>query len=120
MERRLVVVATVAQIAPLLGLLGTVIGMVETLMVMRPHGELVQSLDVMDGMIRALITTAAGLIVAIPCHVSFNLLVVKIDRIVLDMERAASDIVAYLSGANLAQKEFVLDEHKDESERNHG
>ncbi len=100
MERRLVVVATVAQVAPLLGLLGTALGMIEALLVMRGQAPLVQSADVMDGMARALITTAAGLIVAVPSYVSFNLLVIKVDRIVLDMERAISEIMAFLSNRN--------------------
>ena len=98
MERRLVAVATVAQISPLLGLLGTVIGMVESLLVMQGQAPLVQSADVMTGLIRAMITTAAGLTVAIPCYVAFNLLVLKIDRIVLDMERASAEILAFLTG----------------------
>lgn len=97
MERRLVVVATVAQLSPLLGLLGSVLGMVETLMVLQHQVPLVQSLDVLSGMMRALITTAAGLTVAIPCYAGFSLLVIKIDRIVLDMERTASEIVAFLA-----------------------
>lgn len=98
MERRLVIIATVAQIAPLLGLLGTVLGMVETLLVMKHQGVLIQLADVSGGLLRALITTAAGLTVAIPSYVAFNLLVIKIDRIVLDMERAASEIVGFLAG----------------------
>ena len=49
--------------------------------------------------VSVLITTGAGLMVAIPCYAAFNLLVVKIDRIVLDMERAASEIIAFLTGA---------------------
>ena len=97
MERRLVVVATVANIAPLLGLLGTVLGMVESLLVMQQQAPLIHTVDIMGGLLKALITTGAGLTVAIPCYVAFNLLVVKIDRIVLDMERAAAEIVAFLS-----------------------
>lgn len=99
MERRLVVIATVAQISPLLGLLGTVLGLVQCLLTMRGQGHLVQSTDIMNGLLPALITTGAGLMVAIPCYVAFNLLVVKIDRIVLDMERAASEITAFLAGS---------------------
>jgi biopolymer transport protein ExbB len=99
MERRLVVVATVAQIAPLLGLLGTVLGIVEAVLVMQIHAPLIQSADILGGVLRALVSTAAGLTVAIPCYAAFNLLVVKIDRIVLDMERAASEITAYLGGS---------------------
>ena len=96
MERRLVVVATVAQLAPLLGLLGTVVGMVDSLLVIQQQGMLVQAADVTAGLMKALVTTAAGLCVAIPCYAAFNLLVIKIDRIVLDMERVASEISAFL------------------------
>ena len=99
MERRLVVVASVAQIAPLLGLLGTVISMIDSLLVMQAQAPLVHSGDLLTGLLGALVTTAAGLMVAIPCYAAFHLLVVKIDRIVLDMERASSEIVAYLAGA---------------------
>lgn len=97
MERRLVVIATVAQIAPLAGLFGTVLGMLEMIMVMQ-NQIMVQAPDVASGMFKALAATAAGLCVSIPCHAAFNTLVVKIDRIVLDMEKAASEIVAFLKG----------------------
>lgn len=97
MERRLVVVATVAQLAPLMGLLGTVLGMVE-LVILLQNEVIVQSADVMKGVMKALVATGAGLCVAIPCHAAFNLLIVKIDRIVLDMEKAGSEIVAFIKG----------------------
>mgnify|MGYP002260477271 CR=1 FL=1 len=51
-------------------------------------------------LVRALISTAAGLTVAIPCYVAFNVLVVKIDRIVLDMERVAAEIVNIVTDGN--------------------
>lgn len=98
MERRLVVIATIAQVAPLLGLLGTVLGMIDVVMVLARQVPLVQSAHVMNGLMKALVNTAAGLMVAIPAHVAFNLLVVKIDRIVLDMERAGSEVVAFIAG----------------------
>ena len=104
MERRLVVVATIAQVAPLLGLLGTVLGLVEFLLVMDAQVPLVQSADMLGGLLRALVTTAAGLMVAVPCYAMFNLLVIKIDRIVLDMERAGSDIVAFLAGSRSGEE----------------
>ncbi|MBL7076311.1 MAG: MotA/TolQ/ExbB proton channel family protein [Kiritimatiellae bacterium] len=96
LERRLVVVATVAQIAPLLGLLGTVLGLVSCLLGLYTSAPLVQSADIFGGVMRALLTTGAGLMVAIPCYVAFNLLVLKIDRLVLDMEMASSEIVSFL------------------------
>jgi biopolymer transport protein ExbB len=98
MERRLVVIATVAQIAPLLGLLGTVLGILDSVLVVQQQAPLIQSADLMGGLRKALITTAAGLTVAIPCYAMFNLLVIRIDRIVLDMERAASEIIGFLQG----------------------
>lgn len=97
MERRLVVISTVAQVAPLLGLLGTMLGLIEFLLAMQREMPLVQSAHVMGAMMKALTTTAAGLTVAIPAYAAFNLLVVKIDRLVLDMERAASEIIAFLT-----------------------
>ncbi len=97
MERRLVVIATVAQVAPLLGLLGTVLAMIETALVVNLQAPLVQVGDLMPGVLRAMISTAAGLTIAIPCYAAFNLLVIKIDRVVLDMQRARRDTVAYLS-----------------------
>ena len=99
MERRLVVIATVAQLAPLLGLLGTVIGLYHGLLPLQAEAPLIHSADVLGGLRQALVTTAAGLLVAIPCYAGFNLLVVKVDRIVLDMERAASEMITFLSGA---------------------
>jgi biopolymer transport protein ExbB len=96
MERRLVAIATVAQIAPMLGLLGTVLGMVDGFLAMRAQAPLIHSGHLMDSILAALTTTAAGLMVAIPCYAMFNILVIKIDRIVLDMERSRTEIVAFL------------------------
>jgi biopolymer transport protein ExbB len=70
--------------------------MVESLIVLRANTPLIQSTDVVGGLMPALLTSAAGLMVAIPCYAAFNLLVLKIDRIVLDMERAGSEIVAFV------------------------
>jgi len=98
MERRLVVITTVAQLAPLLGLLGTVLGILDGAMILRAQGPLVQSANLLDGLLLALSTTAVGLAVAIPCYGAFNLLVIKIDRIVLDMERTRYEMVAFLKG----------------------
>jgi len=105
MERRLVVVSSVAQLAPLCGLLGTVIGMVEFLITLQQRFGLILAADLSTGLMHALTATATGLAVAILAHASFNLLVVKIDRLVLDMEKAGSDIVAFFthSGPHAAQ-----------------
>jgi len=117
MERRLVVLSLVAQVAPLLGLLGTVLGMVDAVLVLMHQAPLVQVANLMDGLLRALTTTAAGLTVSIPCYVAFNLLVIKIDRIVLDMERTASEIRAFLSLPEEARRE-AKPAHSGSSEGN--
>jgi biopolymer transport protein ExbB len=98
MERRLANFVTIAQVAPLFGLLGTVAGMIKSPQVMRAAAPLVQPGDVMGGLMQALVTTAVGLAVAAPCYVAFNYLTGKVEKIVIDMERAASDMLAFLSG----------------------
>lgn len=97
MERRLVILATVSQVTPLFGLLGTVMSMIQSLQTMKAHAPLVQAADVMGGLMQALITTAAGLAVALPCYIAFNFLVGKVEKIVIDMERSASEIRGYLA-----------------------
>lgn len=107
MERRLVIFVTIAQVAPIFGLLGTVVGMIRSLQVMRAAAPLVQSADVMGGLMQALVTTAVGLAVAAPCYVAFNFLTGKVEKIVLDMERSASDMSAFLAGIPLVHDDPV-------------
>ena len=97
MERRLSMIATIVQIAPLLGLLGTFLGVLETVLVLRRQVPLVESMDVTTGLLRALLTSVAGIAVAIPGYAMFNLLVVRIDRIVLDMEQATAEITTFMA-----------------------
>jgi biopolymer transport protein ExbB len=97
MERRLVVVSTVAQLAPLLGLLGTLLGLLDFLTAMQRDLPLVHSAKVLGAIQRAVIAVCAGLSVAIPAQVGSNLLGVRVDRIVLDMERAASEMIAFFA-----------------------
>jgi biopolymer transport protein ExbB len=99
MERRLAVLATTAQLSPLIGLLGTVLGLVRALLVMNQRGPLVQFADLSGWLMQALVTTALGLLVAIPAYGGYNLLVNKVEKIVLDMERAASEITAFFQSA---------------------
>lgn len=96
MERRLVVIATAAQVAPLLGLLGTVAGLIRALLAMQQKGPLVQSSDLAGWVMQALVTTAVGLVVAIPCYGAYNFLVNRVEKIVLDMERSGAEIMAFL------------------------
>lgn len=97
MERRLVVLSTIIQGAPLLGLLGTLLGILEMVIAMRNDIPLVHSFYITNGLVRSLICAIAGLVVAIPSYAMFNLLVIRIDRIVLDMEQATGDIMAFMN-----------------------
>jgi biopolymer transport protein ExbB len=93
LEEKLNLLATIAQLAPLLGLLGTVLGFIQTFMTMQNNGLNAKFLDLSTGIWKALICAAAGLAVAIPAHAAYNYLVSRVNSIVLDMERAATEIV---------------------------
>lgn len=93
MERRLIVLDSVATIAPLLGLLGTVTGIIKSFNVLGGMDGLSSPQALSVGIAEALITTAAGLIVAIPAMVLYHWLNGMIDRRVADMNRRSADIV---------------------------
>ncbi len=103
LERNLAMLATIGKITPLLGLLGTIIGMISSLIIIDQKAPLIHSGDLASGLWQALISTAAGLVVAIPTYAGYNLLITRIETIVLDMERAASDIVSFFT-TNLLHK----------------
>jgi biopolymer transport protein ExbB len=97
LEEKLSLLATIAQIAPLLGLLGTVLGFIDTFSLMQSNGLYAQAGDLSSGVWKALVCTAAGLAVAIPAHAGYNYLVSRVNSIVLDMERAATEIVNFVT-----------------------
>ncbi|MFH1665478.1 MAG: MotA/TolQ/ExbB proton channel family protein [Candidatus Omnitrophota bacterium] len=99
LERNLGVLATIAHISPLLGLLGTVVGMVKAFQVIEQKAVALMPVnpgDLAGGIWIALITTVAGLSVAIPTYVAYNFLVSKVDGFVLEMEKSATDLVNIL------------------------
>jgi biopolymer transport protein ExbB len=98
LEEKLNLLATIAQLAPLLGLLGTVLGFMETFSGMQAAGLNANVKDLSDGIWHAMICAAAGLSVAIPAHAGYNYLVSRVNAIVLDMERAATEIVNIVAG----------------------
>ncbi len=92
LEKGLVVLATLTNIAPLLGFLGTVWGMILAFQSIEAAGE-VEATLVAGGIKVALLTTAAGLVIAIPVSVGHNYFVAKIDGLVIDMEESAQKMV---------------------------
>jgi biopolymer transport protein ExbB len=100
LEKNLGVLATIAHISPLLGLLGTVTGMVRAFQVIQEKATSLYPVnpgDLAGGIWEALITTVAGLSVAIPTFVAYNYLVSRVDGFVLDMEKSASDLLNILT-----------------------
>ena len=93
LEEKLNLLATIAQIAPLLGLLGTIVGFMDIFGKLREAGLYANTEQLSHGIWQALICAAAGIAVAIPVHAGYNYLVSRINKIVLDMERAAAEIV---------------------------
>src|SRR6266481_3283749 len=97
LEDKLNLIATIAQITPLLGLLGTVLGLIKIFTTLQAKATLANMQDLSGGIWQALICTAAGLAVAIPCYAAYNYLVSRVNAIVLDMEKAATEIVSIVS-----------------------
>jgi biopolymer transport protein ExbB len=93
LEEKLNLLATIAQIAPLLGLLGTALGFIRVFSKLQAQGTMANVQQLSGGIWEALICTAAGLAVAIPCYAAYNYLVSRVNAIVLDMEKAATEIV---------------------------
>jgi biopolymer transport protein ExbB len=93
LEEKLNLLATIAQIAPLLGLFGTVIGFIDIFGQLSHSDSYANLRDLSGGVWKALICAAAGIGLAIPAHAGYNYLVSRVNKIVLDMERAAAEIV---------------------------
>lgn len=96
LDRRLATLAIIAQVAPLLGLLGTVIGFIRTVMSVNAQ-EIVSRPELLNGAMSALVSAALGLAVAISVSVMYGSLRVRLDRTVVELEAAASQIVGYIS-----------------------
>lgn len=96
LERGLVVLATVANVAPLLGFLGTVTGMINSFEALAEQG-LSNPGAVAAGISEALITTAAGLMIAIPVQLAYNYFTTRINRFVRDIESATNMLLETFS-----------------------
>lgn len=92
LERGLVVLATIANVAPLMGFLGTVAGMILAFDSIAAQGD-VDPATVAGGIKVALLTTAAGLTIAIPVNIGYNYFVSRIDKLVVDMEESTQKIL---------------------------
>jgi len=92
LERGLVILATIANVAPLMGFLGTVAGMIVAFESIASAGDVNPAL-VAGGIKVALLTTAAGLTIAIPVNIGYNYFVARIDTLIVDMEQSTQKIL---------------------------
>ena len=92
LERGLVILATIANVAPLMGFLGTVAGMILAFESIATAGD-VDPATVAGGIKVALLTTAAGLTIAIPVNIGYNFFVTRIDTLIVDMEQSTQKIL---------------------------
>ena len=103
LERGLVVLATLTNVAPLLGFLGTVMGMIAAFQAIELAGE-VDATTVAGGIKTALYTTAAGLAIAIPVSIAHNYFVSRIDQLVIDIEESTQKMIDALFAVRTGQR----------------
>jgi len=112
LENGLAVLATIAGVAPLLGFLGTVTGMISAFMRIQDLQGAANPSDLAGGIWEALITTAFGLAVGIIAYTYYNYFVSKVNKLVLDMEVVSNNVVDILdeiSGGELEPDEKDLE-----------
>lgn len=100
LEKYLPILATIARITPLLGLLGTVTGIIKSFQIIQEKALAMVPVnpgDLAGGIWEALLATLAGLAVAVGTYVAYNYLVSQVDSLVYDMEKSATDLVNLLS-----------------------
>lgn len=98
LEKGLVIMATIAAGAPMLGFLGTVLGMVQTFYNMSlSSGGIIEMSALSEGMYQAMVTTIGGLIVGILAMFAYNFLVARIDRIVRVLESRTMEFMDLLN-----------------------
>ena len=96
LEKRVSLVATVASLGPMIGFLGTVTGMVTCFQDMAFAGNNIDISVLATGMYEAMVTTIGGLIVGIICYFLYNVLVTRINKVVLDIEVRATEFMDLL------------------------
>lgn len=95
LERSLTVLLSIAYVAPLIGLLGTVLGLVDTFLPVAQHGQ-ATNIELARGIYKSLVISAAGIAVAIPSYVLYAYLAQNVKTLMHDMERAGIEIVNLL------------------------
>jgi len=96
LERRLGSIAAIAQVAPLVGLLGTLVGLITTFNAFTHGGQYATANALAGGLWQALLVTVGSLMIAIPCHLAYHFLVSRVRGLIRDVEWAGNEIMRYL------------------------
>jgi biopolymer transport protein ExbB len=97
LEKNAKILSMIAYIAPLIGLLGTVLGFIQAFSEMRMSGLVdISATRIGEAMEYALVTTAAGLVVAIPSIIAYNYLVSRVESFVLEIQTTSSEVIDLL------------------------
>lgn len=95
LERHINLLGTLGFVLPLIGFLGTVLGMMEVFEAAQGN-ESFTATEIAGAVNMALLTTASALAVAIPCYLAYNYLVARVDSITLDMEKASLEMLGFM------------------------
>ncbi len=117
LEANVSLLGTIGYVAPLLGLLGTVTGMIEAFVQINRTSGTASVAELSQGIYTALITTAAGLVVAIPCYLAHNFLVARVHAMVADMERAGIETIHTLT--DLPRQDMISVPFPSASDKDH-
>ena len=104
LERHTNLLITLAQVLPMLGLLGTVLGLLSILTAMQTGSPLAEIGTLTGGLWKALLTTAAGLITGIPAYAGYHFLISRVESIALDMEQTAGEIIYFLTHPSAGER----------------
>jgi biopolymer transport protein ExbB len=100
LERHTNLLITLAQVLPMIGLLGTVLGLLSMLVMLQQSSPMAEIGDLAGGLWTALLTTAAGLMTGIPAYAGYHFLIDRVESIALDMEQISSEIIVFLTQLN--------------------
>lgn len=105
LERNLPILASLAYVAPLVGLLGTILGLLDAFLILSAHGGYATTAELSRSVYESLLNAAAGLAVAIPAFLGHSYLTSRVNDIIHDMERGGIEVVNLLTDRTLRTAE---------------
>lgn len=109
LEQKLTILSTIAFVTPLVGLLGTITGLIDAFAKISEQGGYSSSTLVSDGIYQSLLTTAAGLVVAIPSAVAYSFLSARVNTLIHDIERGGIEVVHLLDDKRRGTDASIID-----------